>query len=181
MITRGRHLLAAPALDDPNFDLSVVFMLEHTDEGALGVVINRPSELPVAETFDLWVEAAGSPPVVFWGGPVSVSSIIAVGVADPSLPNEAWNPISGRIGTLDLGHGPDAIPGLVGARMFGGYASWGAGQLDSELHDDAWFVVDAEDSDLLSPDPTGLWWEIVGRQSGPLAQLRRYPREPWLN
>lgn len=181
MIIRGRHLLATPSLNDPNFDLTVIFMLEHGDEGALGVVINRPSELPVSGTVDDWSDFAAEPAVVFVGGPVSPSSVIALATVqlDDAGPN--WNPVIGRLGTVDLEVAPEEVPGLVQVRLFAGYSSWAPGQLDAELVDDAWYVVDAEADDIHSADPSGLWWEVVGRQGGALGRLRNYPTEPWNN
>jgi len=65
----GRLLVAAPALDDPNFDRAVVLVLDHDEDGALGVVLNRPSSVLVADTLEDWTALAASPPVVFGGGP----------------------------------------------------------------------------------------------------------------
>ncbi len=181
MITRGRHLLATPSLNDPNFELTVIFMLEHGDEGALGVVLNRPSELPVSGTIDDWSDLAAEPSVVFVGGPVSPSSVIALATMhlDDAGPN--WNPVMGRLGTVDLEVSPQEVPGVEQVRMFAGYASWEPGQLEAELVDDAWFVVDAEFADIHTPDPDELWWTVIGRQQGALGRLRNYPREPWHN
>ena len=147
MSTRGQHLVASPSLNDPNFEFTVVFMLEHSDEGALGVVLTRPSELPVTDMFDGWVDHAAAPSVVFRGGPVSLSSVIA----------------------------------LQGVRLFAGYASWAPGQLDAELVDDAWIVLDAAETDLLHPEPAELWWIVVGRQRSDIRLLANYPSELWVN
>ncbi|MEM8708166.1 MAG: YqgE/AlgH family protein [Actinomycetota bacterium] len=181
MSTRGRHLVASPSLDDPNFDFTVVFMLEHSDEGALGVVLTRPSELPVNDMFDGWTTHAAEPSVVYRGGPVSLSSVIALGVAASASPEGAFNPIGAGIGTIDLDTDPADLVALQGIRLFAGYASWAPGQLDAELVDGAWLVVDAYDSDLLHPDPTELWWTVVGRQPGDTRLLANYPTEPWVN
>ena len=179
--TRGCLLVASPAMNDPNFSFTVIFMLEHGEEGALGVVLTRPSELPVGELFDQWSAHAAEPAYVHRGGPVSPSSVISLGVANGSTTPEAFNLISGGIGTVDLDADPDDIIGLQGIRTFGGYAGWSAGQLEGELLDEAWLVVDATDRDILHPDPGQLWWEVVGRQTGPTNLLRHYPEEPWLN
>ena len=181
MSTRGRHLVASPALNDPNFDFTVVFMLEHSDEGALGVVLTRPSELPVNDMFEGWSGHAAEPSFVYRGGPVSLSSVIALGVASPSSPAGAFNPIDVGIGTIDLDGDPADLVALQGIRLFAGYASWAPGQLDAELLDDAWFVVDAHDTDLLAPDPSELWWRVMGRQPDDLRHLANYPTEPWVN
>lgn len=181
MSTRGRHLVASPALSDPNFSFGVIYMLEHSDEGALGVVLSRPSELPANEMFDRWADHAAAPAMVYRGGPVSLSSVIALGVAAAASPSGAFNPISAGIGTVDLDTDPADLVALQGVRFFAGYASWAPGQLDAELVDEAWIVVDATESDLLTPDPTELWWTVMGRQHGELRLLANYPEEPWTN
>jgi putative transcriptional regulator len=178
MSTKGRHLLASPALTDPNFDRTVVFMLEHGDEGALGVVINRPSELPVAGTIDDWKDLAPEPSVIFVGGPVSASSVIAIATMPTDETSRHWNVVALGLGTVDLDSDPSEVPGIEKVRMFAGYASWAPGQLDTELLDDAWIVVDAEAEDIHVTDPDELWWRVVGRQRGPLNRLRFYPRDP---
>ena len=181
MSTRGRHLVASPSLNDPNFEFTVVFMLEHSNEGALGVVLTRPSELPVTDMFDGWVDHAAAPSVVFRGGPVSLSSVIALGVAACAGPSGGVNPIAAGIGTVDLDTDPTELIALQGVRFFAGYASWAPGQLDAELVDDAWIVLDATESDLLHPEPAELWWTVVGRQRSDIRLLANYPSEPWVN
>lgn len=173
--------MAAPALDDPNFELSVVYMLEDADEGALGVVLNRPSELPVSGTFETWLPYAAAPAVVFLGGPVSHSSVIAIAAGSAESTHPGWNAVAGDLGTVDLDSDPDEHVGLRHVRMFGGYSSWAPGQLEGELADDAWFVVDADPGDIHTATPDQLWWSVMARQSDELRMLRHYPREPWNN
>ncbi len=181
MTTRGRYLVATPALNDPNFELTVLFMLEHSEEGALGVVLNRPSELPVAGTIDEWSDLTAEPKVVFVGGPVSPSSVIALATVQLDDAGPHWNQVVGRLGTVDLEVPPSEVPGVEQVRMFAGYASWAPGQLEAELVDDAWFVIDAELQDVHTDDPAELWWTVLDRQPGELGRLRHYPREPWHN
>lgn len=176
--TRGRLLVASPSLLDPNFARTVVFMLEHNEDGAIGVVLNRPSELPVATTIEAWSEHTVPPSVIFLGGPVSPSSVIALASVTLDDAGANWNPILGRIGTVDLEVDPEEVPGLDEVRMFAGYAGWTGGQLEAELHDDGWFVIDAELTDVHTDDPLELWWEVLGRQPGALGRLAHYPRDP---
>ncbi len=173
--------MATPVLRDPNFDRTVIFMLEHGEQGALGVVINRPSELPVAGTIDEWAGFSALPTNVFIGGPVSPSSIIALAAADPETFSDRWSPILGSIGTVDLDGDPGDIPGLRSVRMFAGYAGWQAGQLEGELLSGSWFVVDTTVDDVLDPEPNTLWWRVLGRQAGAIGRLRNYPADPWVN
>ncbi|MEZ5167231.1 MAG: YqgE/AlgH family protein [Acidimicrobiales bacterium] len=179
--TRGRLLVATPAMLDPNFEGTVTLMLEHNDEGALGVVLNRPSELPVASAVERWARRAVPPSVVFLGGPVSPSSVIALASVNLDDAGPNWHQITGRIGTVDLDADPSDVPGLDEVRLFAGYAGWSAGQLEAELLAESWFVVDAELPDIHTDDPDELWWDVLGRQPGPIGRLGNYPRDIDLN
>ena len=176
--TRGRLLVATPALLDPNFARTVVFVLEHNEDGAIGVILNRPSELPVATTIEAWAGRTVPPGVIFLGGPVSPSSVIALASVNLDDAGANWHPILGRIGTVDLEVAPADVPGIDEVRMFAGYAGWSAGQLEAELVDEGWFVLDALLTDVHTDDPFELWWEVLGRQPGPLGRLAHYPRDP---
>lgn len=176
--TRGQLLVAAPSLLDNNFYRSVVFMLEHNQDGAIGVVLNRPSELPVSTAIDRWADQATEPAVVFLGGPVSPSSVIALASYQHDRSDEHWNRILGSIGTVDLELAPQEVPGVDGVRMFAGYAGWTGGQLEAELVTGSWFVVDAELSDVHTDSPGDLWWDVCGRQPGSLRHLAHYPYDP---
>lgn len=176
--TRGKLLVAAPSLSDPNFRQTVLLMLEHSGEGALGVVLNRPSELTVSSAIGDWATRVSKPRVVFVGGPVSQSSVIALASVVLDDANENWSQVVGRIGTVDLERDPDEIGGLDEVRIFAGYAAWAPGQLEAELAEDAWFVLGLVGSDPFSDDPTELWWKVFARQEGDLSRLRLYPRNP---
>ena len=176
--TRGKLLVAAPTLVDPNFRQTVLLMLEHGNEGALGVVLNRPSELPVRGAIDEWADAVSEPPVVFVGGPVSQSSVIALASVALDDVDDNWSQVVGRIGTVDLEKSPHEIGGLDEVRIFAGYAAWAPGQLEAELAENAWFVLDHTGGDPFVDDPDELWWQVFARQSGELGRLRFYPRNP---
>jgi putative transcriptional regulator len=192
---RGRLLVANPAMPDPNFNRTVVLVLAHTDDGALGVVLNRPSELDVDSPLPRWERLVANPPVVFVGGPVAPGAAICLArVPDPpSVGDEiadgidpaglgGWLPLVGELGTLDLERDPDDLAIKVEAiRVFAGYAGWGPGQLEGELGADSWFVVTAQASDALAGDPEQLWKRVLRRQGGSLALLAAYPADPSLN
>lgn len=180
--TKGRLLVATPNLGDPNFERTVVLVLEHGDEGALGIVLNRPSELDLAEPLPGWARAAAHPPVVFIGGPVAPSAAVCLARVAAGAAAEGWQSLLGPLGTIDLESDPDrTIPGLDRIRVFAGYAGWGPGQLESEIDDGGWFVVDADASDPLSDDPDELWAAVLRRQRGSLALFADYPDDPTLN
>jgi putative transcriptional regulator len=128
---RGRLLVATPDLADPNFSRTVVLMLEHGDEGALGVVLNRPIDLSVAEVLPDWVHLISAPACLFVGGPVAPTAVIGLGRGDGPV----FQPLFDGLGTLDLDLDPAAYaPTMAGLRVFVGYAGWGPGQLETLGH-----------------------------------------------
>ncbi|MEV0277139.1 YqgE/AlgH family protein [Streptomyces sp. NPDC050610] len=189
----GRLLVATPALADPNFDRAVVLLLDHDDEGSLGVVLNRPTPVGVRDILESWAELAGEPGVVFQGGPVSLDSALGVAV----VPGEAqekgaaavlgdgpvgWRRVHGAIGLVDLEAPPELLAAALGSlRIFAGYAGWGPGQLEDELVDGTWYVVESEPGDVSSPDPERLWRSVLRRQRNELAMVATYPDDPSLN
>ncbi len=182
--TARRLLVATPTLLDPNFFRTVVFMIEHTPEAALGVVLNRVSDATLDEPVPQWCDLAAVPRVAFVGGPVQPHEVvIALGRGRGDLqPADGWYPLLGPVGTVDLGRSPpDLHPPVEAIRVFAGYAAWGAGQLDGELSVDGWFVVDAEPDDLLTADPDSLWRRVLRRQGGELAMAANYPIDPGTN
>lgn len=187
----GRLLVATPALADPNFDRAVVLLLDHDEEGSLGVVLNRPTPVGVGDILESWAALAGEPGVVFQGGPVSLDSALGVAV----VPGEAgraspvtedgplgWRRVHGAIGLVDLEAPPELLAAAVGSlRIFAGYAGWGPGQLEDELSDGAWYVVESEPGDVSSPAPERLWRAVLRRQRSELAMVATYPDDPSLN
>lgn len=180
----GRLLVATPALGDPHFDRSVVLVLDHDDDGALGVVINRPTPVPVGEVLPDWSAHVTGEPVLYAGGPVGTDSALAVAAladvdeADPP----GFRRVEGRLGLVDLDTPSEIlVDGLIGLRVFAGYAGWGPGQLESELEADAWFVVRARPGDAFSADSERLWRAVLRRQSGELAWVSTAPDDPNLN
>jgi putative transcriptional regulator len=177
----GRLLVATPALQSPEFDRTVVLVLEHGEHGALGVVLNRPSQLEVGDPLPQWESYAADPPVVFVGGPVAPSAAICVARAAGATEVEAWKPLFDGLGTLDLERHPDDVPVLDRLRVFAGYAGWGPGQLEGEIGEGAWFVVDSHPDDALSEDPARLWRDVLRRQGGDYALMSTFPPDPTLN
>ena len=167
----AKLLVAAPSLDDPNFRRTVVFLLAHGEMGALGVVLNRPSEGTVDEILPVWSMAAAPPGRVFVGGPVSLDSVIGLGWVDGEPdPEGGFTSVLGPAGTIDLHQEPaDLGDDLRFARLFAGSAGWAAAQLENEIAEGAWFVVDAEPTDVFTPDPDDLWRTVLRRQPGKLA------------
>ena len=179
---QGRLLVATPVLGDPNFDHTVVLILEHAGDGAVGVVLNRPTDTEVGEPLPGWHRVAAAPQVIFVGGPVSPEAAICLGRGWPGEEAEGYRPLFGTIGTVDLSLDPsDMAPALQGIRVFVGYAGWGEGQLEQEIEDGAWFVVDAHPDDALSPEPEALWHTVLRRQGGKMAMFANFPPNPAMN
>lgn len=181
----GRLLVATPALTDPNFDRAVVLLLDHDEEGSLGVVLNRPTPVDVGAVLEAWAQLAGAPAVVFQGGPVALDSALALAVVPGEQPTEellGWRRVHGAIGLVDLEAPPELLASELGSlRVFAGYAGWGPGQLEDELLDGAWYVVESEPGDVSAPDPARLWRSVLRRQRGELAMVATYPDDPSMN
>jgi putative transcriptional regulator len=181
LLLRGRLLVATPPLADPNFDRSVVLMLEHGEDGALGIVLNRPSDTALTAVLPEWHEHATAPGMVFSGGPVAPEAVIAL-ARGGSDGTDGWVTVLGEVGTIDVGRDPAELgPQLDALRVFVGYAGWSPGQLEAEIEQDAWFVTPAEPSDPFSPRPDQLWREVLRRQRGRVAMFANYPEDPETN
>lgn len=182
-VQAGMLLVATPALQDPNFADTVVLLLDVDDNGALGVVLNRPSGVPVAEVLAGWADAVAEPDVLFHGGPVSTEGALAVALlrSDDDVP-VGFREVSGLLGIVDLDTPTELIDGsLSGLRIFAGYAGWGVDQLEGEIREGSWYVVPGEAADIFRDDPTGLIRDVLRRQPGELAWHSTRPADPDLN
>jgi putative transcriptional regulator len=183
----GRLLVASPALVDPSFAGTVVLVVDADESGALGVVLNRPTEVEVEAVLPPWSGLCGAVPRLFTGGPVSPETALAIGllrtvprVGEDEPPG--WRGVNGAVGLIDLDTDPPELAGvLAGMRVFAGYAGWSAGQLEAEIEADAWYVVDALYSDVLTADPERLWRTVLRRQAGPVALVSTWTPDPTRN
>ncbi|MFN2539628.1 MAG: YqgE/AlgH family protein [Mycobacteriales bacterium] len=182
MSISGKLLVATPALTDPNFARAVVQLVQHSEEdGALGVVLNRPSDTPLGEVLPGWALLAADPVVVFVGGPVQESAAICLGRLGPGETGESCVVVPGAswLGTLDLD--ADVADPVQEVRVFAGYAGWSPGQLEAEVAEGAWWVLDALPSDCFTAEPERLWSTVLRRQGMPLALAASYPPDVALN
>jgi putative transcriptional regulator len=184
----GRLLVATPLLGDPNFRRAVVLIVEHEPaEGTLGIVLNRPTEIPVGQVLEQWTELATDPSVVFTGGPVSPTSALALALVPGREEPLGWRALDGapalaRLGLLDLDAPPRLLaPAIQSLRVFAGYAGWSPGQLEAEIDEGAWYVLPAEPGDVFAAEPDRLWRTVLRRQEGDLAFLATYPDDPTMN
>ena len=177
----GKLLVATPELTDPNFARSVVLLVEHAgSEGAFGVVLDQPTEIPVAAYLEEWAGYAADPAVVFRGGPVSPE--VAIGLADtPGTPKPEWKAVTGGVGLVDLGLDPGDLGGVLRCRAYSGYAGWAPGQLEEEIGTGSWFIVDATPEDVYATNPDTLWRDVLRRQPDIRSWYSLYPDHPLLN
>ncbi|MEV4754781.1 YqgE/AlgH family protein [Micromonospora sp. NPDC049559] len=179
----GRLLVATPALKDPNFDRTVVLLVAHESGGALGVVLNRATEVPVSEVLGEWGTLARDPAVLFEGGPVQPESAICLArMRNPVHRVKGFHQVSGSIGTVDLSVDPDRLrDSLTGIRVFAGYSGWSPGQLEEEISGGSWFVLDALPGDAFVDRPDDLWPMVLRRQGGMMAAVAHFPPDVALN
>jgi putative transcriptional regulator len=177
---RGQLLVAGPTLLDPNFWRTVVLVVEHNEEGALGLVLNRPSETNVADAVPELAGVVEPEEQLFIGGPVQPSAVIVLArFEDPT--NAALIAFE-DVGVLGTGHSAqDVTPGVSAGRAFLGHAGWGPGQLDGELERDDWILEPARVEDAFSTDARGLWAEVLTRKGGSYALVARMPADPSMN
>jgi putative transcriptional regulator len=176
---KGQLLIAAPALVDPNFRRTVVLVGEHTEDGALGLVLNRPSETTVLEALPELTALVDGPAQVYVGGPVQPSAIVVL--ADFEEPERAGSLVLDTIGFLPAEVEPLEIGELRQARVFAGYAGWGPGQLDGELEEESWILEPALPEDIFTPEPDDLWSDVLRRKGGPYGVLALMPPDPSMN
>jgi putative transcriptional regulator len=170
---KGKLLIAAPSLFD-YFRRAVVLVIEHSPDGAMGVVLNRESETPVSEAVPVLAPFADSGELVRIGGPVAPQAVVALGEFDDI--DEAGTPVVGSLGTLD----PDAENRSVRRiRVYAGYAGWAPGQLDGELEEEAWLVQAARPDDPF--EDGDIWSGALRRRGGSYRLLATMPADPSLN
>ncbi len=176
-------LVATAELLDPNFAETVVLLLNVDEDGALGVILNRPSPVPVGDVLEAWGEVATEPGVLFQGGPVSPEGALAVGLLPPAVePPVGFRAVHESLGLIDLDAPVELLDGsLVGLRVFAGYAGWGVGQLEDEIEEGSWYVVPADRADVFGPAPEHLWRVVLRRQPGELAWRSTRPLDPDMN
>jgi putative transcriptional regulator len=169
---RGKLLIAAPSLFD-FFRRTVVLMVEHTEEGAFGVVLNRVAEATVEDAVPELSDLAGADERVRVGGPVGTDAVVVLGEFED--PEESPKQIAGQVGLVD----PEGEAEVHRARVYAGHAGWGEGQLESELEREAWLVQEVDPEDLFLEDD--LWPVALQRRGGEYALLATMPEDPSLN
>ncbi len=166
----GRLLVATPELADPNFAHTVVLLLAVRPEGALGIVLNRPSDRRVDDVLPRWADRVAAPAVVFFGGPVGLDSVVGLSA-------------QGAVDLDDAMFG-EVVPdddGTSDIRLFAGSAGWGADQLETEIAQGSWWVFEVEAGDVTTSDPETLWQRVLRRQTGLTAWFALATADPSFN
>ncbi len=175
----GRLLVASPKLVDPNFHRSVIFVCAHDEHAAMGIVLNRPlapTAVDLDDQLPVWSPHLSTPATAFAGGPVEPASAIGLARLRDIREADPWEAVLPEVGILDLHCSPRELPGEIAElRVFVGYAGWGAGQLEREIAEDAWFVIPAQPHDPFTEDPELLYHDVLRRQPGHLAMFAYFP------
>jgi len=176
---QGQLLVASPGLHDPNFRRTVILVTEHNDEGAAGLVLNRPSPVPVAEIVPQLEALADGDEQVWVGGPVQPNAVLVLG--EFLDPDDAAVPLFGSLGFPSLEEPEDVAVQTSRRRVFAGYAGWGAGQLEDELDRDDWIVEESQPDDAFTEAPEELWADVLRRKGGIYELVARIPEDPSVN
>lgn len=177
---KGQLLLASPSLYDPNFRRSVILITEHNEEGAAGLVLNRPSEATVGETVPDLATLAGGEEPVYVGGPVQQEAVLVLAEFDD--PDDAATLVLGDIGFVPADSDFELLSDSTRrARVFAGYAGWGAGQLEAELEEDSWLVESVDGLDLFAAADVDLYAAVLRRKGGSYRVLALLPEDPRMN
>jgi putative transcriptional regulator len=177
---RGKLLIASPALVDPNFFRTVVLIAEHNEEGAMGIVLNRPAEPLVGEVVPELAGVAGDEAPVYVGGPVQPEALVLLAEFS-DLKAAAWIVVA-DVGLASAEVDLDELAGAVRrGRVYAGYSGWGEGQLEAELEVDSWIVEPPLPAELFPDDPDSLWNDVLARKGGSYALIARMPADPSLN
>ena len=175
---QGKLLVSSPSLVDPNFRKTVVLVAHHDEDGAMGLVLSHPSDVAAADAVPALELLPGAQDPVFVGGPVQPEAFMVLAEFDDVT--EAAAPIMGGLGFMPAEAEPDELS-IRRMRLFAGYSGWGIGQLEAELAESSWIVVDAEADDAFANDPDELWRTVLHRKGGSFELMENMPFDPGLN
>jgi putative transcriptional regulator len=176
---KGQLLVAGAGIFGAPFRQAVVLVAEHDETSALGFVVNRPSDLIAAEAADELAQLPLPDPRIYLGGPVQRGAVAVIGEFERG--DFAGNLIFGSIGMLGAGAEGIVAEGVARAKVFSGYAGWGAGQLEAELDEGAWVIEDARAEDVFAPEPDRLWRDVLRRKGGEFVMLSTMSADPTAN
>jgi putative transcriptional regulator len=175
---QGKLLVSSPALVDPNFRKTVVLVAHHDDDGAMGLVLSRPSDVVAADAVPVLDGIPGADAPIFVGGPMQQDAFMVLAEFDDV--EQAAAPILDGLGFMPADAEPEDLA-IRRLRLFAGYSGWGEGQLETELEEGSWIVVDAFAEDVFANDPDTLWRDVVHRKGAAFALMENMPFDPTLN
>ena len=177
---KGRLLVATPALFDPNFRRTVVLVGEHGEEGAMGIVLNRPATATVGDVVPELEDITDPEDHVHVGGPVQPEAVLVL--AEFADAEAAATLVVGDVGFASSDGDLEELAGAVRrARVFAGYSGWGPGQLEAELEEESWLVEPAEGVDLFPEASDDLFGSVLRRKGGTYRVLALMPEDPSVN
>jgi putative transcriptional regulator len=176
---QGHLLVASPGLLDPNFKRTVVLITEHNEEGAAGLVLNRPTDAEVSELVPQLEPLVDDGEHIWMGGPVQQNAVLVLG--EFLDPGDAAVPLFGSLGFPALDEPDEVVPLTTRRRIFAGYAGWGSGQLEDELAREDWILEPAQNDDAFTEAPEELWADVLRRKGGIYELVARMPEDPSVN
>ena len=157
---KGRLLVATELVGGEVFAKTVILLFHYDDEGAMGIVVNRPTEVEPEELLADIDAISGYSGRIYWGGPVRMNSLRALLHTD--TPPTGAETIIDSVHQVPIDDGlKDALADPASLRLFLGYAGWDAGQLDREMDRGSWHVVPASDEHVFAEDPRALWEQLT--------------------
>ena len=177
----GSFLISDANLSDPNFRRTVVLIISHDENGALGLIVNRKLDAVLSDAMPDFADTEPGKLPIFEGGPVQRETALGLTHRPRTEASDTWHPVLGCVGLVDISLSPEEIGGVDEARVFSGYAGWGEGQLEMELAVGSWIPVAATVDDAFDPVPTTLWRRVLKRQGGEVARYATYPDDPRMN
>lgn len=182
-LEKGMFLVAAPSLRDPNFRQSVVLLCEHGPEGALGVVVNRPTAMSISEALPQVPILEGSGHVLYAGGPVQTNQVMLL-YRGEQLPENSHHVFDGVCLGGDMGMVERILTGAgtkESFRAYLGYSGWGPGQLENEMKSGSWIALPADPTLVFEKDPAGVWAEILASLGDEYRHYADMPFDPSYN
>lgn len=174
---QGMLLIASAGLFDPNFRRTVILVAHHDEDGAMGLVLNRPSQARVSDAVPALADVVDPDEPIYIGGPVQPESVMILGEFEDV---DAGVPVFGQVGFLKGDSEPEDLAACRRVRVFAGYAGWGAEQLEAELEEDSWVVASPTPEDIFGPSE-GLFAAVLRRQGGRYRVLALLPDDPSVN
>ncbi|MEN8376858.1 MAG: YqgE/AlgH family protein [Gemmatimonadota bacterium] len=176
---KGQLLISGGGLYDPNFRHTVILLAAHDEQGAVGVVLNRPLDVTVEDAVPVLSDLTVPGEALFEGGPVEPGhAVLLVEVDDPGMLDVQ---VFGSVGFLTGEVSAELRPRIRRARIYVGHSGWGPGQLEAEMGEDSWILEPAIADDIFTDDPDSLWRRVLERKGPDYVAVSRIPFDPSMN